>query len=783
MSRPEPSVASQRLWRIAGVVALVLLVGAATWFALARRGGAGPHPAGQVSHAGPTFVGSERCAPCHADQARAWRGSHHAAAMQYPTERSVLGDFKDSSFAYSGVTSTFFRRDGKYGIRTDGADGKLADFEIEYTFGVAPLQQYLVELPKGHVQAVPIAWDSRDRGGGGQRWFHLYPDEKVDFNDELHWTRRAQNWNFMCADCHSTNIVKGYDAASDTYNTSYSEISVGCEACHGPGSAHLEWADHKTADGSLGLTVALDERHGVSWATDPAAGKPRRSLSRSGEREIGVCAQCHARRSQIAEGYRAGQPFLDHYLPELILPELYYPDGQQRAEVYIWGSWLQSRMNAAGVTCSDCHEPHTQKLRVSGNGLCTQCHSAAAYDRPAHHHHVTNSPGAQCVACHMPTTNYMVVDPRRDHSMRVPRPDQSVALGVPNACDRCHRERGAAWAASAIRTWLGRDAAGYQAFAATFHGAEARDPRVEPALAQLVADTRQPAVVRASAAARLAELGRFDPNLAGELARDADPLARLGATRLAEALPPEARAGQVVSLLEDPRRAVRIEAARVLAVAQGAIPERLEAAWQTASGEYLATLRYSSDRPESRAALGNFLSAQGKTDEAQAAFASALALDPQFVPAYANSADLWRGTGRDDQAAAELEQGIARAPRSAALHFALGLTRVRQHQQAAALESLQRAVELDPNVARYTYVYAVALNSAGRVGEGIALLEQAHKRWPYDYDVLVGLASFQLAAGKTAAARQSASALIAAYPSDPDARALAEQLGIKATAQ
>jgi predicted CXXCH cytochrome family protein len=777
--RTDASAAPHRSWRYAGLTALILLVAAGTWFALSKRGVIGPDRSAEVRHEGPEFVGSERCASCHADQVRAWRGSHHAAAMQYPSEQSVLGDFKDTSYGYAGLTSTFFRREGKYSLRTDGADGQLADFDVKYTFGIAPLQQYLVELPEGHLQAVSIAWDTRARSAGGQRWFHLYPDEKVDFRDELHWTRRAQNWNFMCADCHSTNIVKGYAAASDAYHTTYSEISVGCEACHGPGSAHLEWADHRTADPSRGLTVALDERHGVSWTADPASGQPRRSAARTSEREIAVCAQCHSRRSQIAEGYRAGLPFLDHYLPELLTPGLYYPDGQQRAEVYIWGSWLQSRMSAAGVTCSDCHEPHSEKLRATGNGLCTQCHGAARYDGASHHHHAANSAGAQCVDCHMPATSYMVIDPRRDHSMRVPRPDESVALGVPNACDRCHRDRGAAWAASAVQKWLGRDAVGYQSFARTFHAAESGDPSVEPALAQLAADARQPAIVRASAAARLAELGRFDPRLAGELAQDPDSLVRLASTLLAEALPTDARAGQVSSLLKDPRRAVRIETARVLAGAQGAVAESLEPAWQTASDEYLAMSRYTADRPESRAALGNFLSAQGKTDEAQAAYSKAIALDPQFVPAYVNSADLWRSTGRDDQAAAVLEQGIARVPRSAALHYALGLTRVRQQQPSAGLESLKRAAELDPNEARYTYVYAVAVHSAGRTGEGIAILEQAEKRWPHDHDVLLGLASFQLQAGKTGAARQTASALIAAYPSDPDAQALAEQLGLK----
>ncbi len=209
--------------------------------------------------------------------------------------------------AFQGVNSQFFRRDGKFFIRTDGPDGQLADFEVKYTFGIAPLQQYLVELPGGRLQAASVTWDARPREQGGQRWFRQYPDEKVDHTDELHWTRRAQNWNFMCADCHSTQVSKGYDAADDSFKTTYAEISVGCEACHGPGSAHVQWAERKGNEPDKGLTVQFDERRGVAW-TRNEAGKPVRSDPRQTEREIEVCAQCHARRAQIAEGYQPGSP-------------------------------------------------------------------------------------------------------------------------------------------------------------------------------------------------------------------------------------------------------------------------------------------------------------------------------------------------------------------------------------------------------------------------------------------------------------------------------------------
>ncbi|HEX9207030.1 MAG TPA: tetratricopeptide repeat protein [Steroidobacteraceae bacterium] len=758
-----------------GLVAVLAIVAGIAWFLVQRPAGR-TVPAAGTTAATATYVGSARCTECHAQEAQAWQGSQHQRAMQAPDDESVLGDFADATFTYAGITSTFSRRDGRYVVRTDGPDGQLADFEVRYTFGVYPLQQYLVELPGGRLQALSIAWDSRPRETGGQRWFHLYPDERIDHRDELHWTRRAQNWNYMCADCHSTDVRKGYDPVNDRYQTRFAEISVGCEACHGPGSAHLEWARDRASDPSLGLTVQFDERRGVSWRPDPATGKPRRSTPRTTEREIDVCAQCHARRAQVAEGYRPGRPFGDHYLPSLLTPPLYHPDGQQRDEVYIWGSWLQSRMHGAGVTCSDCHDPHTQKLRVPGNGVCAQCHEPAKYDVQSHHRHVPGQPGTACADCHMPRTTYMVIDPRRDHGMRVPRPDQSVALGVPNACNDCHKDRDARWAANAVRSWYGRDAAGFQQYASIFAAADRRDPAALEGLRRLVFDDAQPAIARASALVRIAGLGGAAPQFVTQAARDGDWRVRLAATSVAEPLPPELRAGAMAPLLADPLRTVRIEAARVLAGAQAHVPAELQPAWQRASAEYVATLQYNADRPESNVALGGFYAALGRGEESRQAFAHALRLDPSFEPAYVNAADALRVLGQEAEATAMLERGLAALPRSAALHHALGLAQARQQQLPAALLSLRQAMALDPQSLRYTYVYAVALHSTGHSAEAIQILRQAVRQWPRERDLLFALASFERDAGDLHGARRTLQSLLEAHPDDPGARALAAEL-------
>jgi tetratricopeptide (TPR) repeat protein len=776
----EPVVAAQApsratAWRVGALagVALLALIG---WFAYSTRQQGGPASAPESSTGAveAAYVGSQSCAQCHVAEEQAWQASQHAVAMQHADERTVLGDFNDAAYSFQGVRSTFFRRDGKYFIRTDGPDGQLADFEVKFTFGIAPLQQYLVELPGGRLQAVAVTWDARPREQGGQRWFRQYPGEAIDHADELHWTRRSQNWNFMCADCHSTQVRKGYDAAADSFQTTYAEVSVGCEACHGPGSAHVQWAERKGNETDKGLTVRLDERRGVAWARDEA-GRPVRSKPRQSEREIEVCAQCHARRAQIAEAYQPGRPFLDHYLPSLLTPALYHADGQQRDEVFIWGSWLQSRMHAAGVTCSDCHDPHTQKMRAPGNAVCAQCHEPSRYDVATHHRHGQGSAGAQCVNCHMPQNTYMVVDRRRDHSMRVPRPDESVALGVPNACSSCHTDHDANWAAQKVRDWLGRDASGYQTFAAVFRAAEGGEPSALDALAGVAGDAAQPAIVRASALARLAGSGQFTRDFAQRMSQDASPLVRLATVQLADVMPTETRAVVLGPLLGDATRVVRIEAARSLAAGHDRLPQELMPHWEAAAREYVATLQYNADRPESRVALGGFQAALGRSEDAQAQFDAAIRLDPQFVPAYVNAADALRAQGRNQESADMLQAGLQRVPQSATLHHALGLALIRLQKPEPAMASLRRAVDLDPAAARYTYVLAVALHSTGQGGEAIRRLQEAVRRWPYDRDMLMALTSFQLEAGQRQDAQVTARKLVAAYPADPQVRVLAAQ--------
>lgn len=727
------------------------------------------------------YVGGRRCAECHQAQYAQWQGSHHDLAMQEASERTVLGDFSNVSFTYNGVTSKFYRRDGKFFVRTDGPDGKLHDYRIQYTFGVDPLQQYLIAFPDGRLQALGIAWDARPKGESGQRWFHLYPNDSIDHRDELHWTGAQQTWNFMCAECHSTNTRRNYNLENNSYDASWSEIDVSCEACHGPGGNHLRWAkqegDWRRSTDNKGLAVALTERQGVRWVMDKNSGNARHSQPRSTSIEIEMCARCHSRRASIWGEYRHGRPLLDSHLPQLLTEDMYFADGQIQDEVYVYGSFLQSKMYQAGVTCSDCHEPHTLKLRAPGNGVCFQCHAATKYDSPGHHRHKLDSKGAQCVECHMPERTYMVVDPRRDHSLRVPRPDLSATLHTPNACSQCHADKDAKWAAAHVEEWYGHAARDSIHYGEILQAARAGSSGVEQMLIQLAKDQNAPAIARATA---LYELGPYlsRQSIAAVVQglQDGDPLVRRAALLTLERVAPQARVQFAVQLLNDPVRGVRIEAARLLApLPLDSLTADQRAALESATKEYIRAQQSNADRPESYLNLGLLYLARRDFSESESAYEAALKIDPRFVPAYVNLADLYRIQGKNARGAALLRDALVQMPNNAELHSALGLALVRQQQTPAAVDHMRRAAELAPTAARYTYLYAVALNSTGKTQQALAALSKAHQQHPNDRDILYALVTFNRDTGNVEESRRYARKLAVLMPDDPVIRALAGQ--------
>jgi predicted CXXCH cytochrome family protein len=790
-ARDPPVLSKLRVTALAAVAALfsicglAILFGANDWLPLPDSFRAGRAPPVR------TFVGSEACADCHKKEAALWKESQHRHAMQHASPATVLGDFDSATFEYYGVRSRFFKREDKFLVETDGPEGKLATFEIKYTFGIDPLQQYLIEFPDGRIQALSIAWDSRPKDRGGQRWFHLYPNEEIKHDDVLHWTNLNQNWNFMCAECHSTGVHKNYDASGDRFHTTWAEISVGCEACHGMGSRHVEWARsqrswwpfEKDQHPFKGLAVLLNERDGVTWRIDSRTGEPQRSAAPAAVRkEVETCGLCHARRAQFSEDWIPGQPLSDTHLVSTLARGLYHADGQMLDEVYNYGSFKQSRMFGAGVTCSDCHEPHGARLRASGDGVCLQCHASDRYAVASHTYHAEATPKVTCASCHMPVSTYMVIDKRHDHSFRIPRPDLSVKLGTPNACNTCHADKSPQWAADAIGRWHGPVRKGLQNYAEAFQASWADRTEAAPLLAAVAAGPTTPAIARASALSELhSRVSPANIELARKGLSDPDPMVRIGALDMLDGLPGERIWPFVSPLLSDSSRGVRISAVSVLAAVPTADqPSSDRAAFERAALEFVATQRLNADRPEARATLGSFYARRGLSNDAESEYKAALRLSAQFTPAAINLADLYRQLGRDRDGENVLRTAIGSSPRDAGLHHALGLTLTRERRPDDALAEFRTATELEPERSRYAYVYAVALHAAAQLDESFKVLKENLLRHPDDRSTLFALVTFNRDAGDIDAALDYAKQLSHLAPNDPGLARLTNELRARA---
>ncbi len=746
-------------------------------------------PAFDVSQA--TYVGGQSCVGCHQEQAQLLSGSHHEKAMQLADESNVLGDFNNATLIHHDITNRMFRQGSKFMVHTEGPDGKMSDFEVKYVFGVTPLQQYMVEFPSSvaklsereipSVQVLRVCWDTEKK-----EWFYLAPpdvSEKIAANDDLHWTGVAQRWNNMCADCHSTNFEKRFVppepnsdpqpvAASDipgAYHSTFLEINVSCEACHGPGSVHLE----------------LAKKWFPGWNRQRGYGLA--NLKASAENQIQACAPCHSRRSVVHGGFKAGDPYYDFYANQLLTENIYYPDGQVLDEDYVHGSFIQSKMYHKGIRCSDCHDPHTARLKHSGNEVCTSCHQhpVAKYDTVAHHRHKPDGEGAQCVNCHMPSTTYMAVDARRDHSLRIPRPDLSTQLGTPNACTGCHLnpenvaaekrerlplyqdwlqaaragdievqselERVNAWCDAACDQWYGETRRRDEHFGIAIAAGQKGETNAREQLIRLLGrrGAEAPYIARATALQVLMEVD--STAAAAEAVKamaDEHPLVRSTA---AEVLLGSESPTQSVSLLEkaltDPVRCVRTEAARnLLQFPQNMWSSSAGSAFRDALAELVNGLETNNDRAGAHMALGILASLQGRRQQAITHYETAIAVEPLATGARSNLAALLEENlppQGAEQASSPLKQEIERLrnaelpllgrdaallPDAAPLQFRYGSALYLAGNKQDALVYLKKAAELDATETHYAEMVALLCEALGQWPEAIQWAEEAARR-------------------------------------------------------
>jgi tetratricopeptide (TPR) repeat protein len=744
-------------WKITGLIATFVIVLSIPAYLLKEkyfRRPSGPQPVA-------TFVGNKKCMDCHKAEYDKWQNSHHDRAMDVANDATVLGDFSNVAVEFHGVKSRFYRKDKKFFVHTPGPGGKMGEFEITHTFGWYPLQQYLVPFPGGRLQSLPIAWDVNEN-----KWYHLYPDAPIDPGDWLYWTNAGQNWNGMCAECHSTNLKKNYNIQSDAYQTTWSEIDVSCEACHGPGSRHVAWAE----------LPDMARPHTTNYEL---VVKAKGMASRE---QVELCAPCHSRRAILGDYSHAEPDLLDSMLPSLLTPGLYFADGQILEEVYVYGSFTQSKMYRRNVRCSDCHDVHSIKTVKEGNALCLQCHRAGIYDTPTHHFHKKNGEkgepiksadgrvlfalgtGAECAQCHMPGRNYMAIDYRPDHSFRIPRPDLSIKLGTPNACNRCHADKTNQWADDYITNWYGP---GRQAqYGTIIDGGRKQLPKAQKDLIRLAADPLYPVIVRATALSLLSAYPAKETSQAYELAlMDAEALIRRAAVDHLNISERNRQTALLATMLYDPVKAVRIEAARRMTeIPEPRLDTNQKKVFQATLKDYQKSMEYSADFAFGRYNLGNLYAALKQPDEAIRNYRAAFKIDTLFYPAMVNLAMLYNQMGKNDEAETLLREVVSDHPNMYEVQYSLGLLLAEKKQFAEAATHLASAAEGMPDRARIRFNLGLLLQHLKQDSDAEAALLAALELEPDNLDYLYALADFYLKRKKLQQAKGIAEQMVAKHP-------------------
>jgi tetratricopeptide (TPR) repeat protein len=663
------------------------------------------------------FLGDKNCKECHKNQFKEWKGSHHDKAMQLADSSSILGNFNNEKFISQGVTSHFYKKEGAFYVNTEGRDGKNHDYKIVYTFGITPLQQYIVKFPNGHYQCLRTAWDSLKN-----KWFDLYPDFKVVHSEWLHWSRGGLNWNTMCSDCHSTNVRKNYDLKTDSYDTKYAIINVNCEACHGPGKQHVD--DVKRLGNKYSPTKTMH----MTLNTNP------KDL-------VDQCARCHMRREQFSEAFNFEGTMLDHYFPQLIEEPVYHPDGQILDEDYVYGSFIQSKMYQNNITCNNCHNSHSLKLKFEGNALCAQCHIPEKFNTPKHHFHKMDTDGSQCINCHMPGKYYMGNDFRRDHSFRVPRPDLSLKYGTPNACANCHKKDDT-WAWEAFQKLFGTvDSIHFSD--KLVPGMKGR-PNAHIGLAELINDKTQPEMARASAVKALANYNteNFINDYLTWL-NDASPLVRGASIDVLSEINNTDYINSFLPLLNDPKRSIRIKAFYGLSgLEESQLPQRYKESYQKVKKEFFTYLNTNSDFVGGHTKQANYYLKKGdlqkgiegyeralKIDninnqvrltlatlyynsqnylKAEEAFKTVIKQEPEYGPTYYSLALLYAELDKTDEAIELLNTAIKKMPENMRVYYNLSLLYDKNQNQKNAESILVKGLKIDGT--NESLLYALAFH-------------------------------------------------------------------------
>ncbi len=719
---------SGRWWiALAGILILSGLYAATSWFF---------HPE-KPQAARPVVIGPELkavsssppaeargCTECHAKEVEEWRASQHANANRLFDPKIDMAAFRPSRiFAANGIQTILRAENDTAALELTGPDGIKAIHHPEAVIGVTPLVQYLVPFPGGRLQVFNLAFDPQKKD-----WFDAQAPEVRLPEDWSHWQNRGMNWNTQCAFCHMTNLRKNYDSREDVYRTTWDAMGISCSQCHGPMAKHVAEPKDKALLNKMTVQQMMDN-----------------------------CASCHARREVLTDTFHAGEKFSDHY--RLSLPDLaglYYPDGQVKEEDFEFGSFSMSRMGHKGVTCLDCHNPHSGKLRapVENNSICLTCHAppgqrgAILIDLASHSRHKAGTPGDRCVDCHMPQTRYMVRDPRRNHGFTIPDPVLTKELGVPNSCNRCHDDKSTDWAIETTTKWYGEKMERRsRQRARLISRAEKTDPKVLPELLTM-AESEEIAAWRSVLVSFLTPwtqqpgvLAFLEKSLSHE-----SPLVRSAAVR---AISNAAEASKLIKpLVDDPSRLVRLDAAWNLRGGR----DRAHPGYR----ELLEYLEAICDQPAGALRQSQFALDEQRTDDALKWSARAAAWDQTSGAAHQLHALVLNSAGKRNEAAAALLRACEVEPTNAEHPFMLALLYGETGDPDKVIAQLKKAVAIDPAFARAWYNLGLALAQKEQLPDSIVALREAEKLLPDSAEIPYARATVHARAGQMDEAKKAA---------------------------
>lgn len=698
------------------------------------------------------FLGDQKCKECHKSEFKDWHGSDHDKAMMKADSISVSANFNNATFVSQGVTSRFFKKGTDFYVNTEGPDGKNHDYKIIYTFGVKPLQQYIVKFPDGHFQCLRTAWDTV-KG----KWFDLYPNFKVVHSEWLHWSRGGLNWNTMCSDCHSTNVRKNFDEKKNSYNTKFAIINVSCEACHGPGKQHV--SDVKD--------------QGSSYKASGTMHMTKKTLPKD---LVDQCARCHMRREQFSGNFNFEGTMADHYSPQLLETPTYYADGQISDEDYVYGSFIQSKMYQNNVACNNCHNSHSLKLKFEGNRLCAQCHIPEKYNTPKHHFHKENTPGAQCINCHMPGKYYMGNDFRRDHSFRIPRPDLSIKYGTPNACVGCHKGKTNEWAWKSFNTLFGPVKSPH--FSEKLAPGILGEPGADVGLTELINDKKQPEMVRASAVRALSHYQEKEQlNKYIALLYDKSPLVRGTTLDVLSEINTADYTNYFLPLLNDTKRTVRIKAFYALAgLAEKEIPEEYKTNYQKVKKEFNTYINLNLDFVGGQVKRANYYLKQGNLQKGIEGYEKALKIDNINNQVRLDLANLYYRNQEFQKTENAYKTVISQEPKYGPSYYSLGLLYAELNRIDEAIVQMQKANVIMPENIRVYYNLSLLYEKNKNSSKAEKTLLSGLKIDPNNESLLYGLVYHYSNNSENAKAKKILIKLVQLYPNNTQYQGLLQKL-------